>query len=107
MVIGFAGFIAGGVIAVGVLDALNFDSSVLALIAFIVGGIIGVVLLAALFDYALIGLSSLAGAVTLSSVFVQRGALAPIVIVVLFIIGVVIQTGWLWNERRSVQRGRS
>jgi hypothetical protein len=45
------------------------------------------------------GLSSLAGAMTLTNVFVQRGMLAPILIIVLFIVGVAIQAGRFWSEQ--------
>jgi hypothetical protein len=98
--IGAAGFIAGGVASVGVLDIIGLDASPLPLIAFIVGGMIGATLVALLFDWALIGLSSLAGAVTLTNIFLPRGTLAILAIIVLFVIGVAIQGGWLWSEKR-------
>jgi len=100
MVIGVAGFVGGGGVAAGILQALNLDAGMLPLVAFIVGGIIGVILVSALFDWALIGLSSLAGALTLTNVFLPHHALALLAIVILFAIGVAIQGGWLWNEKR-------
>ena len=100
MVIGVAGFVGGGGVAAGILQALNLDAGMLPLIAFIVGGIIGVILVSALFDWALIGLSSLAGALTLTNVFLPHHSLALLAIVILFAIGVAIQGGWLWNEKR-------
>ena len=51
---------------------------------------IGAALVAMLFDWALIGLSSLMGAITLTDVFVPRSTLALGAIVVLFLIGGVI-----------------
>ncbi|MBI5302306.1 MAG: DUF4203 domain-containing protein [Chloroflexi bacterium] len=101
VVVGIAGFVAGGVIAAGVLDLLNLDATPLPLIAFVVGGVIGAIWVALLFDWALIGLSSLAGAITLTNVLLPRGAMAIIAIVVLFVVGVMIQVGWLWREKRG------
>ncbi len=100
VVIGAAGFIAGGLVAVGIIDMLNLDVSFLPLIAFIAGGIIGAALVALLFDWALIGLSSLAGAITLTSVFLPRSELALLAMVVLFCIGLAIQAGWWRSEKR-------
>jgi len=64
---------------------------------------IGAALVAMLFDWALIGLSSLMGAITLTDVFVPRSTLALGAIVVLFLIGVVIQAGWWGSERRGAR----
>jgi hypothetical protein len=97
-----AGFVAGGVIAAGIVDALGIQVQYLPIIAFILGGILGAILIAALFDWALIGLSSLIGAITLTNLFVPRGSLTVLAIIVLFILGVAIQAGWLWRERRRV-----
>ena len=100
VVIVLAGFVAGGYLSVALLDLFNLDFGWVALLAFVVGGMIGAALVALLFDWALIGLSSLAGALTLTQIFLPRHALALIAIVVLFVIGVAIQVSWWQSEKR-------
>jgi hypothetical protein len=70
------------------------------LVIAIVVGIIGTALVALLFDWALIGLSSLVGALTLTNVFLPRSALALLATIVLFIIGVSIQAAWWQSGKR-------
>jgi hypothetical protein len=98
VVIALVGFLAGGYLGVALLDVLNLDFGLLALSAFVVG-IIGTALMAMLFDWALIGLSSLAGAITLANVFLPRSALGLLAIGVLFVIGAAIQVGWWQGEQ--------
>lgn len=88
-----AGFVAGGYLAMTLLEVLDLNPGDLTWVAFVVGGIAGAVIVLLLFDWALIGLSSLAGAVTIASIFAPRGPLSVIVIAVLFVVGVLIQTG--------------
>ena len=102
-VVGVAGFIGGGMIAVRLLDLVNLDTGIVSLIAFVVGGVIGAVLVVSLFDWALITLSSLVGAVTLANIFIPRGTLSIVAIIVLFIVGVAIQAGWFWSERKNTK----
>ena len=100
LVVGAAGFVAGGYLCVALLDLFSLDSDPLASLAFIIGGMIGAALVAMLFDWALIGLSSLMGAITLTQIVLPRSALALLAVIVLFVIGVAIQTGWWQSERR-------
>jgi hypothetical protein len=100
LVVGMAGFIGGGMIAVRLLDLVNLDSGLFSTVAFVAGGVMGALLVALLFDWALITLSSLGGAVTLTNIFLPRHTLALVVIVILFIVGVTIQAGWFWSEKR-------
>ena len=100
LVVAAAGFVAGGYLCVTLLDLFSLDSDPLALLAFIIGGMIGAALVAMLFDWALIGLSSLMGAITLTQIVLPRSASALLAVIVLFVIGVAIQTGWWQSERR-------
>ena len=100
LIVGAVGFIAGGIIAVGLANQLNIDVNWLPVVAFVIGGIIGATLIAMLFDWALMALSSLVGAITLTNVFIPSGTLAFVAIIVLFIIGMAIQSGWMWSQRR-------
>jgi hypothetical protein len=93
--IGLVGFIAGGLIAFWLLRALALDLGAIQWLVFIVGGILGAALLATVFDWGLILLSSLVGA----SLFVEgAGGLLdlpasslPIILLVVFGLGVLIQ----------------
>jgi hypothetical protein len=100
LIVGAVGFIAGGVIAIQLVNVLNIDLNWLPVVAFVIGGIIGATLIAMLFDWALMALSSLAGAITLTKIFIPTGSLALVAIIVLFIIGMAIQSGWMWSQRR-------
>src|SRR5574341_1020567 len=60
--IAIAGFLAGGYILTGLAGMLGLDAGALGWIVYVVGGILGVILVSLLFDWALITLSSLAGA---------------------------------------------
>lgn len=103
LVVAAVGFFAGGYLGIALLELSNLDSGALTLLAFITGGIIGAIVIVALFDWALIILSSLVGALTLTEVFLPRHALALLALVVLFIVGVILQAGWWQSEKRRVR----
>ncbi|MBI5034996.1 MAG: hypothetical protein HZB51_31095 [Chloroflexi bacterium] len=100
VIVGVVGFIAGGVVAVGIMDQFIANNNVFTLAAFVLGGIVGAALFAYLFDFAIMALSSLAGAITLTNIFVPPGTIAIVVIIILFIIGMAIQSGWIWYQQR-------
>ncbi len=94
--IAVAGFLGGAYIATSLAislagnigakgDALNW-------VLFIVGGIVGAVLAVALFDWALIILSSLAGALLIIEGLKLTGPVGWLIALGLFIVGVVIQS---------------
>ena len=103
-----AGFLAGGFVLTAFTNMLGIDSSALIWIIYFVGGIIGVALVLLLFDWALITLSSLAGAsLVVQSLFPERIA-GGLVFLVLFLIGVVIQGSVLRSQkgqRKTKQAG--
>jgi len=88
--IGLAGFFMGGSIltamagAMGVADGGGW-------IVYIIGGVIGILLVSLLFDWALITLSSFAGAALIVQTFNLGPAVASPIFVALVIIGLVIQ----------------
>jgi hypothetical protein len=87
--IGIAGFLAGGYILQTLTGMLGFEIASLMWIVYIIGGIIGVLLVSFLFDWAIITLSSLAGATLVVEAFhLQRNELS---FVILFLAGVIIQ----------------
>jgi hypothetical protein len=99
--IGLVGFVAGGWIALWLLRVLAIDLGGFQWVAFIAGGIVGAVLLAALFEWGLILLSSLVGASLLVSgtgAFITLPeTVVPILILVVFGLGVIFQAR-MWNR---------
>jgi hypothetical protein len=70
----------------------------------VIGGVIGVALIMFLLDWALITLSSLAGASLIIESLSSRAALGGLLFFVLFIIGVLIQGSVLRREEHPPRR---
>lgn len=90
------GFLAGGGILVRLFEALGVGGprpeNLLLILVFVIGGIIGAIVMIYLFDWALIVLSSLAGAGLLAGIATANGLpYGLIIFIVLFIIGVIVQ----------------
>ncbi len=89
------GFLAGGYFAVTLLETLGarpLQFELFSIIIFLAGGVIGVILIAFLFDWALIILSSLAGAALITRVVAPASPpTGTLLFVILFVVGVVIQ----------------
>jgi hypothetical protein len=96
--IGLAGFLAGGYVLLALTASLGLDMPTW--IIYIVGGIIGVILVSFLFDWAIITLSSLAGASLVVEAFqLQRTGL---IFIILVLAGVIIQgTAHRYETRRA------
>jgi hypothetical protein len=96
-----AGFLVGGYIALQLLPQLNLDGAWWAtVLTFIIGGIIGVILVGMFLDWALISLSSLAGAALVTEALNLSGGLGMVVFFILIVIGVVFQARELRGKRR-------
>ena len=87
--IGAAGFLAGGYLVLGLIRLIGAEPSAL---GFIVGGIVGLILIYPLFDWGLIILSSLAGALILVQTLDAARAVSAIVFAVAFVFGLIIQS---------------
>jgi len=89
------GFVAGGGIGLLLLRALGIGGDAQGWIAYLIAGVIGLVLMLALFEWALILLSSLAGANLIVAGVVARfplpQAIALVLLIGLVLIGVVVQ----------------
>ena len=100
LVIGIAGFLIGGYIFTVLAAMLRIEVTEMAIwIVYGVGGVLGLLLVSFLFDWALITLSSLAGASLIIQAFFPQGALGGVLFIVLFILGVLIQGFTLRRDR--------
>jgi len=97
--IGIAGFLAGGYIFSVLAGMFGFDTGSLTWIIYIVGGIIGVLLVSYLFDWAIITLSSLAGASLVVQVILSNRTTGGLIFSILFFAGVIIQGSILRSEQ--------
>jgi hypothetical protein len=100
--IAIAGFIAGGRIAWALAAAFFVDHQHYRGITFVIGGILGALLLLALFDWALIFLSSIEGAHLISNGITLPEKGTMILVIALAVIGVVVQASMLRRSRRVV-----
>jgi len=100
--IGLAGFLVGGYIALQILPMLNLESGWWATtLAFIIGGVIGLILVGMFLDWALISLSSLAGAALILEALNLSNEIALVVFIILVVLGVVVQARELQPVRRK------
>lgn len=94
-----AGFFSGGYFLLTMLGIFGVSMGRYDWLPFVIGGIMGALLIALLFDWALIILSSLAGA----SLVVQNIQLEPtmelLALIGLFVVGMIIQATGMRGER--------
>lgn len=98
LAVGAAGFFAGGYILLTFLEALGLGLPVW--LSFLIGGIIGAALVAALFDWALVILSTLLGASLLVDVLPVSGWVSALLFAVLSLIGFGLQVAGMGDSRR-------
>jgi hypothetical protein len=98
LAIGVAGFIAGGFILTTFTSMLGLNEGLLFWVIYAIGGVIGILLVMFLFDWALITLSSLAGASLIVQSLSSGGGSGSFIFLLLFIAGVVIQGLTLQRE---------
>jgi hypothetical protein len=91
-----AGFVAGGYLMVTVLGWLGMGSQGVTWLPFLIGGAIGALLVAIMFDWALIFLSCLVGAELVVNGLNARPSISLILLVVLLVVGIVVQSR-LWR----------
>ena len=97
--IGIDGFFAGGYILTALAGMLGMDTSAIFWIIYVIGGIIGLAVVIYLFDWAVITLSSLAGASLLLQAFFPQSGATGVIILILFLIGVIVQGSVLRSEQ--------
>jgi hypothetical protein len=97
--IGAAGFLAGGYILTVLTGMLGLNQGAFSWIVYIIGGIIGVLLVVFLFHWAIITLSSLAGASLITQALPLSSGIGGVIFLALVIVGVVIQGSMMQRER--------
>ena len=98
-----SGFLAGGWFAIG-LYAFFAGLVRNVEVVFLVGGILGAILLLALFDWALILFSSVLGARLIAMAIALSPSSRTIVFILLFVIGIIVQSKMLSPARRYARR---
>ena len=101
LAIAVAGFVAGGRFALALAAAFFVNHTHYRGITFVVGGILGALLLLALFDWALILLSSVEGAHLIGQGMVLPQTGSIIVFCALTLVGVIVQGSMLRRSRRT------
>ena len=100
LAVGIAGFLAAGYAAVTLLQLAGGDPGRLAWLPYVIGGVVGALLMAVLFEWALIALSSLSGAVLVAQTFSLNRPLTALVFFGVFFVGIVVQSAMLMADRR-------
>ncbi len=101
--IGIAGFLGGGYVLLSLAGMLGLERGGLSTwIIFVVGGVIGVLLVAFLFGWAVITISSLAGASMIIAAVGLTAATAGLIYLGLVIAGVLIQGTSMRREGNAV-----
>ncbi len=99
-----AGFLAGGYLATTLAVSLGLTVAAGNWVIYIIGGIIGLILVAALFDWAIIILSVLLGADIIMSVLsIPSSTYYWVIFLGLIVVGIVVQAG-IWHRRYPVER---
>ena len=102
--VGIAGFIIAGYSTVALLQLIGLGTGRLAWVPFIIGGVVGAILMAVLFEWALIALSSLSGATLVAEAFPLNRPLTILIFVGALLLGIGVQAGMLAAERRREAR---
>lgn len=96
-----AGFLAGGYLLVTLLGMFGGAGQDLSWLPFVIGGVLGAALLSVLFDWALVALSSLVGAVLIARYSGVDQPLSLILVAGLTILGIVVQAGVISGRGRN------
>ena len=104
MAVELAGFVLGGYLSFILLDYLKWGHPDFAWLAFLIGGLIGFGLMIALFDWTLITLSSIFGALLIAQPIQSMYGLqtSRLLFFVLIVLGIGIQAIF-WRQEHSLQ----
>lgn len=98
--IAIAGFFSGGYLGMAVAAQLSATPAASEWMFFLIGGILGAILLSIFFDWALIFLSSITGAVLIARALPITHDISMIATLGLFILGFLVQAGWMHHHKR-------
>ena len=96
------GFLAGGKLAGAIAAAFFVHYAQYSTVIFLIGGVVGAILLLALFDWALIVVSSLIGAHLIQSAIVLPASGSTIVFIGLGVLGILVQAASLRGSRGTI-----
>jgi hypothetical protein len=97
--ISIAGFLLGGSALLSLASAFGIERGIF--ILYIVGGILGIIFISIFFDWALIIISSLAGASMIAQTLdMNRAIFSVVVFVILLLIGIVVQSNDLRGNKK-------
>jgi hypothetical protein len=89
--ISIAGFLLGGSALLSLASAFGIERGIF--ILYIIGGILGIIFISIFFDWALIIISSLAGASMIAQTLdMQRVVFSGVIFIILLLIGIVMQS---------------
>lgn len=100
--VGVVGFLVGGRLAIAIVAAFFLNYAHYDLITFLIGGVVGAILLLALFDWALIFFSSVAGAHLIQSAVQLPATGSVILLVALTVLGVIVQASMMRRGRGAL-----
>ena len=95
-----AGFLSGGYVLSALAGMFGIEGYTW--VIYIIGGIIGIALVSFLFDWAVITLSSFAGASLIVEAMFSNQESAQLIFIALFIIGIIIQGSLLRRDKGHV-----
>ena len=101
--IAIGGFLSGGYLAYTL--ALSANHVSIGWIAFLVGGVIGAILVIALFDWALIGLSALTGATIILQNVTLEEPVSTLLFFALLVFGIIVQSRQLTRAAPAPKKG--
>jgi hypothetical protein len=99
--IAIAGFLMGGFFTFELLRGLAAVPEPWSWVAYLVGGVIAAILVVALFDWALIILSSVAGALLITQGLTISPSMSPLLTLGLVIVGIIIQAALMRGSRQA------
>jgi len=97
--ISIAGFFLGGSTILWLASGFGIERGIFVL--YMIGGVLGVIFISAFFDWALITLSSLAGASIIAQTLDINRPAASLVFILLLLLGIAVQSNALKRDRKN------
>jgi len=101
LALGLAGFLGGGYLTLQLMAIIGWGNGGFSWLPFVLGGILGAILVSAVFEWALIVLSSLIGSYLIIQPFVLDKNSANLTLFILLIVGIAIQALQMRSPRKG------